>query len=183
MSAEILERTGRARVMRVAVASMLLLAGVGAAAECALAHGAPSLGTYITTAVVDVKKGPGPNYETIRTLPKGKAFEIIGREGRWLKVRLSEHEPAPGYLDASYAVVWKASDSPRKLPIPGTYSTTTAIEARSGPGTHHPVVATIPKGSRITVVGVESNWLRITSKHGDPPRYLARDRARLQPAE
>ena len=64
-----------------ALVMALLVAGVGAVPETAAAHGLPSQGTYITTAVVDVKKGPGPQYETIRTLPKGKMFEIVGKQG------------------------------------------------------------------------------------------------------
>jgi hypothetical protein len=145
-----------------------------------IGHGAPSIGVYVTTEVADVKKGPGQQYPTVRTLPKGKAFDVVGRQGRWLMVRLSEHETAPGYLDERYAVERKPEDLQRKMPIPSRYLTMTAIEARGGPGEQYPVVSKIPKGSRVTVVAIEANWLRITSKHGDPPRYVLRSQARLQ---
>jgi N-acetylmuramoyl-L-alanine amidase len=168
----------------VALVVALLVAGVGAVPETVAAHGPPSQGIYVTTAVVDVKKGPGPQYETIRTLPKGKVFEIVGKQERWLMVRLSEHESTPGFVDDRFAVVKKPHDDPqRRFPIPGTYLTMTPMDVRVGPGEQHAVVATIPKGTRVVVVGLEAHWLRIASRHGDPPRYVDRSQARLQPAD
>ncbi len=54
---------------------------------------------------------------------------------------------------------------------------------RLGPGREHAVVSTIPPGTRVVVVALEADWLRIASKHGEPPRYIERSRARLQPSE
>ena len=148
------------------------------------AHGPPSQGIYVTTSAADVKKGPGSEFETIRTLPKGKVFEIVGKQGGWLMVRLSEHQSTPAFVDERLAIVRKPPDpTQRSFPIPGTYVTTTTMDARVGPGEHHAIVATIPKGTRIVVVGLEANWLRIASKHGDPPRYIDRIQARLQLAD
>jgi uncharacterized protein YraI len=162
----------------------LLVAGVGAVPATVAAHGLPSQGTYVTTAIVDVKKGPGPQYETIRTLPKGKMFEIVGKQGHWLMLRPSEHEIASGYIEDRFAMAKKPQDDPqRKFPIPGTYLTTNPVDVRGGPGEQHAVVSTIPKGTRVVVVGMEANWLKIASKHGEPPRYIERSQGRLQPAD
>ena len=162
----------------------LLVAALGSRPTIASAHGLPSQGTYVTTAVTDVKKGPGREFETIRTLPKGKVFEIVGKHGGWLMIRLSEHETTPGYVDERLAVVRKPPDpAQRSFPIPGAYLTTTSMDVRVGPGEQHAVVGTIPKGTRIVVVGLEAHWLRIASKRGDPPRYIDRTQALLQPAD
>jgi uncharacterized protein YraI len=163
---------------------VLCAVALGASPAGARAHGEPSLGTYATTGPVEVKRGPGPQYETIRTFAKGKLFEVITKEGAWLKVRLSEHQTSPAWVEARLAVRADLDRHPRgKQPIPGSYLTTTVVEARTGPGASYPIVATIPKGTRIMVVGTESEWLRIASRRGDPPRYIERKQARLEPAD
>jgi uncharacterized protein YraI len=167
-----------------ALVAALLVTMIAVAPANVAAHGPPSQGIYVTIAIVDVKKGPGPEHETIRTFHKGKVFEIVGKQGRWLMVRLSEHETTPGYLDGQFAVVKTLHDDPqRRFPIPGSYLTTTPVDVRLGPGREHAVVSTIPPGTRVVVVALEADWLRIASKHGEPPRYIERSRARLQASE
>ncbi len=75
-----------------ALVAALLVTMMAVAPANVAAHGPPSQGIYVTIAIVDVKKGPGPEHETIRTFHKGKVFEIVGKQGRWLMVRLSEHD-------------------------------------------------------------------------------------------
>lgn len=60
----------------------------------------------------------------------------------------------------------------QREPIPGTYVTTTTVNVRQGPGTEYRVVATIPADIRIHVVGREGYWLKVQSKHGNPPGYI-----------
>ena len=152
--------------------------------DTVMAHGDPSQGTYVTTTTVDVKNGPGEHYETIATFATGKTFEIVGKQGRWLKVRISEHATRPGYIDQRFAVAKKRNEAVQPRPaIPGSYLTTTTIIVRAGPGENYAVISTIPKGTRIVVVGMEANWLRIASKHGAPPGYIERRQARLQLAD
>ena len=62
----------------------------------------------------------------------------------------------------------------------GTYTTTADVPLRSGPGTNHPVITTLPKGIKINVVGRKGYWLRVESKHGDKPGYIEERFARLQ---
>jgi uncharacterized protein YraI len=56
--------------------------------------------------------------------------------------------------------------------IRGTYTTTTETALRSGPGMNYGVVATLPKGIKINVVGREGYWLKVESKHGGAPGYI-----------
>jgi uncharacterized protein YgiM (DUF1202 family) len=60
----------------------------------------------------------------------------------------------------------------------GSYITTTDVHVRKGPGTKFEVVATIPKGVKVAVVGREDHWLRIESKHGNKPGYIDEQYAR-----
>jgi N-acetylmuramoyl-L-alanine amidase len=60
----------------------------------------------------------------------------------------------------------------------GTFITTSDVQVRKGPGTNHPVVATIPEGIKINVVGREGYWLKIESKQGNQPGYIDEQFAR-----
>ena len=43
---------------------------------------------------------------------------------------------------------------------------------RSGPGLHYPVVANIPKGTKLNVVEEDKGWLKVESKRGNKPGYV-----------
>ena len=74
---------------------------------------------------------------------------------------------------------------PRGLaqPVQGSYVTTTEAQVRKGPGTNHEVVATIPNGIKIHVVGKEGDWLKIESKQGNRPGYIHSRDARPETAQ
>jgi uncharacterized protein YraI len=54
----------------------------------------------------------------------------------------------------------------------GSYTTTAEVALRSGPGSNHEVITTLPKGIQINVVGKEGYWLKVESKHGGKPGYI-----------
>jgi uncharacterized protein YraI len=56
--------------------------------------------------------------------------------------------------------------------IKGTYTTTTDVPLRSGPGMNYGVITTIPKGITINVVAREGYWLKVESTHGGQPGYV-----------
>jgi len=43
----------------------------------------------------------------------------------------------------------------------GSYTTTADVPLRSGPGSNHEVITTLPKGIQINVVGKEGYWLKV----------------------
>ena len=54
----------------------------------------------------------------------------------------------------------------------GKYETVADTQVRSGPGLHYPVVANIPKGTKLNVVEEEKGWLKVESKRGNKPGYV-----------
>lgn len=64
----------------------------------------------------------------------------------------------------------------------GSYITTATVNVRKGPGTEHEKVAKIPKGTKVQVVGKEGLWLKVQSKHGNPPGYIQQTYAKHLPA-
>ena len=52
------------------------------------------------------------------------------------------------------------------------YVTTQDVKVRSGPGTRYKIIADITSGTKVNVAGHEDSWLKIVSKHGNPPGYI-----------
>ena len=52
------------------------------------------------------------------------------------------------------------------------YTTTQDVRVRSGAGTRYKIVAEIKSGTLVNVAGRENGWLRVVSKHGNPPGYI-----------
>jgi len=132
-------------------------------------------GTYITTADVSLRSGPGVSYPVLTTLPRGIKIKVVGREDYWLKVE-SKHGDAPGYIDEQFAAPEGSTEASTTTPPPptGAYRTLVDVELRQGPGASYPVVARLPSGIKVNVVRAEGDWLRVESKHGGKPGYLER---------
>lgn len=132
-------------------------------------------GTYITTADVSLRSGPGMSYPVITTLPKGIKINVVDRQDYWLKVE-SKHGRVPGYIDEQFAAPeGTAESSITNKPAPkGVYRTLVDVDLRQGPGATYPIVARLPSGIKVQVVRAEGDWLRIESKHGGKPGYLER---------
>jgi uncharacterized protein YraI len=140
-------------------------------------------GTYVTTADVHLRNGPGTNYEVITTIPRDVRVNVVGREGTWLKVE-SKHGGRPGYIDDRYARPvdsQPAAQTPKGSPtaVAGPYRTLREAELRDGPGLNYRVVARLPADIKVNVTRAEGDWLRVESKHGAKPGYIEkRDVAR-----
>jgi len=62
---------------------------------------------------------------------------------------------------------------------PGVYETTKATSVYETPSSTSRTISQIGRGTRINVVNAAGNWLEVRSKHGNPPRYLRADDARI----
>ena len=142
-------------------------------------HAQSARGSYVTTADVPLRSGPGNFHEVITTLPKGIKINVAGKEGFWLKVE-SKHGGKPGYIDEQFATPTTAAAAPpaqKTSPtasVVGEYRTLRELELRDGPGTKYPTVAKLPTGIKINVVRAEGDWLRVESKKGGKPGYVDR---------
>lgn len=58
------------------------------------------------------------------------------------------------------------------------YLTTNEVNVRTGPGTKHKIIAKIPSGTKVNVVGKQGDWFLIVSKRGKAPGYVEARSAR-----
>ncbi len=141
-------------------------------------------GTYTITADVPLRSGPGADQQVITVLPRGIQVNVVGKEGYWLRIE-SKHGGRPGYIDEQFArpTTQQASNPPARdygVSAAGPYRTLREVALREGPGTKHPIVATIPADVKVNVTRAEGDWLRVESNKGGKPGYLEkRDVERL----
>jgi uncharacterized protein YgiM (DUF1202 family) len=126
---------------------------------------------YLTTQDVRVRNGPGTQYKIVAEIKRGTKVSVAGTEGSWLKV-VSKHGNPPGYIDARFARPAGEPVRQEASPSPGAYRVTAETFVREGPGLHFKTVAKLEKGTKINVVGSDGDWLKVQSKHGNPPGYI-----------
>ena len=61
----------------------------------------------------------------------------------------------------------------------GVYETVRPANVFQAPSAGSPVVANIPTGTRVNVVGSSGEWLEVHSRRGNPPGFIRRDDATL----
>src|SRR5262249_168624 len=62
-----------------------------------------------------------------------------------------------------------------------SYNKTGEVNLREGPGTKYKVLRRIPKDTRINVIRIDGDWLRVESKKGNPPGYIDKRFAEKMP--
>ena len=68
-------------------------------------------GVTITISSLNIRRGPGTQYDVIGVLYKGNVVEVDGVENGWYYVRLSNG--SFGWISAKYTTPYQAYDAPR----------------------------------------------------------------------
>lgn len=104
------------------------------------------------TEPVNMRTGPGTQYDVIRELQTGEQVEYLKRSGKWAKVKSGDTE---GYVFAKYLT--------REKPITaGTVLTAkSAVNVRSEASTASTKLWKLSKGDNVTVVAEHDKWLEI----------------------
>ncbi len=105
--------------------------------------------TKMTTAALNLRSGPGTSYSILLTMPEGSSVTVLSTSGSWSKVT---YQGTTGYAYSAYLAA----------PSGTTYYTTTGLNLRTGPGTGYAIILTMPKGSRVTVYSIASNWAKLS---------------------
>jgi uncharacterized protein YgiM (DUF1202 family) len=123
---------------------------------------------YIAIDDVNVRTGPGTQYPIITTVKKGTRVNVLVQENDWVQV-VSRFGRPPGYIHERYV---RPVEERAVSNAGSSYLTTQDTAVRQGPGPGYKVVAQIPRGTRVRVVGSEGEWFRVESKHGKPPGFI-----------
>jgi hypothetical protein len=87
--------------------------------------------------------------------------------------RAGQDAPAPGRAARSQPTV----PASRGGAAAGIYETRRTTSVHEEPSASAKTVASIPQGTRVTVVSSSGDWLEVHSKRGNPPGFIRRDDA------
>lgn len=135
---------------------MTMLAGYALADTVSLAYSTGSL---------HLRKGPGTNYKSVCILHDGDYITVEKRGSVWTKVRTADDKV--GYIKNLYI-----DDGNKKYAAGVTYVdeytvyTTTKVNFRSGAGTCTKSMKVLSKGTKLTVLGTNGDWLLVKTSNG-----------------
>ncbi len=142
--------------------------------EYSTAYTEPSSGEQETTTTgekvtisgtdeVNFRSGAGTSYDLIGAIPRGTVVTVLEKVNGWYRVT---YDGKTGWFSSKYCTPYTES-------TPGTQGTvaagekvvvsgTKAVNFRTGAGTSHDIICTIPKGTVLTVAEVANGWYRVT---------------------
>ena len=110
----------------------------------------------VTTANVNMRKGPGTSYAKITTIPSNSYVPVIRSENGWYLVGYDDYE---GWISGKYLKVELEE-------YDETAITKVNLNMRKGPGTSYGIIKTIPEATEVIVLSVDGDWTKIDS-NGD----------------
>ncbi|MBR4392802.1 MAG: SH3 domain-containing protein, partial [Oscillospiraceae bacterium] len=142
-----------------ALALSLALLVTAAAAGPALAEEAT-----VTAREVNVREGPGMNYDVFISLPRGFTVTVTNRSNaEWYAVSWDGNS---GYIAARYLELAEPADRTAVVTVNYPESRTGTVTAmylylRSGPGKDHAVLDVLTRGKALTIFGSSGDWLAV----------------------
>lgn len=152
------------------ILAALLMAAICLSMVAALAES----GTVWTTGNVNMRKGPGLDYSSIRTIGAGTRLEYDKTEKddrgvRWYRI---SYKKRTGWVSSMYASEKQPSSSGSSSSASSTEDkvyTTASVNLRKGAGLDYSVIRTVPEGVTLSYDKTASDdrgvtWYRVTYK-------------------
>lgn len=122
----------------------------------------------ITADFLNLRQGPGPDHPVITELEKGTRVQRLEESGGWFRIQTDNG--VVGWISAKHAAADAAAPAEPAAPAPPVHETVTitadSLNVRQGAGSTHPVVTTLPKGTRVERLEESGGWLRIQADDG-----------------
>ncbi|MDQ0882970.1 SH3 domain-containing protein [Peribacillus sp. V2I11] len=122
----------------------------------------------ITGSSVRVRTGPGTTFQTVGSLSKGTAVDIIEKNENWIKVKMADIE---GWVSSDYLNLPAASENASKKDSTKEKETDRSVKTgvtlvdrlnvRSEPSTSSATLGKLNKNTSVTVYRVENEWAEI----------------------
>ncbi|MEP7284955.1 MAG: PA14 domain-containing protein [Chloroflexota bacterium] len=132
----------------------------------------PGVGTgSVNTHALNVRTGPGVNYDILTTIKRGDTFTVLGRntDASWIRVNAPN---VTGWINTYYVNInGSVFSAPVEVPPPPPPPSPTGVRAKlfsnlrfhTGPGSNFPAVGTLGWGTIVDMVGRNSNgaWYQV----------------------
>lgn len=119
-----------------------------------------SVGDYVLTDEVNLRKGADTSYSSFGTIPEGTNLSVSEVQSGWGKTSFNGNS---GWISLDYAKFV----SETKSFSTGTYITFNDLNLRCGIGTSFDVSAIIPKGCEISVTDISAGWGKVSFEGND----------------
>ena len=106
---------------------------------------------YVTADKLNIRSGPGTNYNKRGSLTQGYKVEVLEMDGDWAKI-------AEGWVSAKYLNITGPAAVSKGSKVRVSAST---LYVRQGPGTQYARVDQLRKGAEVEVLEVDKGWGRI----------------------
>ncbi|WDF04465.1 SH3 domain-containing protein [Shouchella hunanensis] len=129
----------------------------------------PSLGSATTTARLNLRSGAGTSHRVLTTLPVGQKLELLQKQGNWYQVKAGSQT---GWVSADF-IKTNGNNVGENKPSLGSATTTARLNLRSGAGTSHRVLTTLPVGQKLELLQKQGNWYQV--KAGNQTGWVSAD--------
>ena len=120
-------------------------------------------GTAVTSRDVNLRTGPGYDYNVIYLTPKGTSVTLTGKSGNWYRVSVGG---TSGYMLASLLKVNTTNTGNGKITVTNTMNvsayTNHKANMRTGAGSNYTIMYTLDAGEWLTVTGSYGSWYKIS---------------------
>ena len=136
---------------------------------------------------LNVRRGPGEDFEIITAVPEGTRGNIYGRDpaDHWFQLRFNEIQDlawvcqyltrVEGSLDSVRLLEkWEIDLIPKPSDGPLAVTTPAILNVRAGPGISYEILTTVPKGTEATIIGIGHNaqWYMVTVDALNRPAWI-----------
>ena len=136
---------------------------------------------------LNVRRGPGIDYEIITSVPEGTRGNIYGRDpaDNWFQVQINEISDltwvcqdltrVEGSLDnVRLLAQWEIDLIPKSSDGPLATTTPAILNVRAGPGLDYEILTTVPRGTEATIIGIGPNaqWYMVTLEALNRPAWI-----------
>lgn len=111
---------------------------------------------FVTATSLRMRKEASANAPILATASKNECVVILEKVGQWYKVNFNLQE---GYMHGSYLQVSAVENAELGY---GRVSGS-SVNLRKGPGTGYASAATLSKGSKCYIIGVNNGWYKVIS--------------------
>lgn len=126
--------------------------------------------TYTTTANLHLRAGASTSHKSLTVLKKNSKVVATGKtSGRWYQVKAGNKT---GWVSSTYLKKTSTTAKNKVIKKSTTKKTTANLNLRTGAGTGHKILLTIPKNKSVTLTGKKSgSWAQV--KYGSKTGWVS----------
>jgi N-acetylmuramoyl-L-alanine amidase len=129
-----------------------------------------TLPAWIGADPVNVREGPGLDYDVKGAASPGAKVQIVDIEGHWCKVKLPSGQygwVAGWTLDFSKGEEVTAEVAGRQVDVRVGWVARDEVNLRAGPGTNHKELGEVAKGTEVVILDKAGSWYKVALSNGD----------------